>query len=248
MAAEKAELYNRHHEEYQEDIDFWLGLAEVHGDPVLELGCGTGRVLSRLAEAGHKAWGLDKDEEMLEVLRSNTAGMDLPEDVIHHADMTDFKLPMTFSLIILPCNTYSTLTGAERFSTLQAVDLHLSPGGTFAASMPNPARLAEMPEEAEAEVETTFIHPGSGNPVQVSNAWNRVGDGVLVKWYYDHLLPDGRVLRSTAEVRHTLTSMKAYLGEFIQMGWNTRTYGDFESRPYEHDSTYLILVGRKEGK
>ena len=68
----------------------------------------------------------------------------------------------------------------------------------------------------------------------------------MVRWHYDHLFPDGQVLRSTAEVRHLLTEMKTYLGEFIQMGWNVKTYGDFEFKPYHPDSPYLILVGTKD--
>jgi SAM-dependent methyltransferase len=248
MAFEQAAFYHYHHQDYQEDIPFWLALAEKYGDPILELGCGTGRVLFRLAEAGHLAWGLDHDEKMLEILRSQTEAVEFPEKALHQADMTHFQLSETFSLIILPCNTYSTLSDEERSSTLEAVNQHLSPGGAFAASMPNPERLAHIPEEAEPEIETTFTHPRSGNPVQVSSAWCRTGDAVSVRWHYDHLFPDGQVLRSTVEARHYLTGLKAYLGEFLQMRWDVKTYGDFDFTPYDSDSTYLVLVGMKGGE
>jgi SAM-dependent methyltransferase len=245
MALEQAEFYHYHHQEYTEDMPFWLALAENYGDPILELGCGTGRVLLRLAEAGHPVWGLDQDGEMLAVLRTQAAAVDLPESALHQGDMTHFQLPMAFSLIILPCNTYSTLPSEERTSTLEAVNMHLSPGGVFATSVPNPGRLALLPEKGEPEVETTFTHPHSGNPVQVSSAWSRSGDEVVVRWHYDHLFSDGRVLRTTSEAHHCLTEMKEYLGEFLQMGWNVKTYGDFEFTPYDCDSIYLILVGTK---
>jgi hypothetical protein len=149
-------------------------------------------------------------------------------------------------LIILPCNTYSTLNEDERLSTLEAVNLHLSPGGAFAVSMPNPERLFQIPDEAEPEVETSFMHPNSRNPVQVSSAWQRVGNEVMVSWHYDHLFPDGRVERSTTEARHFLTEMKVHLGEFLRMGWNVKTYGDFQFTPYDCDSAYLNLVGTKK--
>jgi SAM-dependent methyltransferase len=245
MTLEQAELYHCHHQEYTEDIPLWLALAEKYGDPILELGCGTGRVLLRLAEAGHRVWGLDRDEKMLAVLRAQAEAPDLPENTLILGDMAHFQAPMAFSLIILPCNTYSTLTGEERTSTLEAVNLHLSPGGAFATSVPNPERLALLPEEGEAEVETTFTHPHSGNPVQVSSAWSREEDEVVVRWHYDHLFSDGQVLRTTTETRHFPTAMKEYLGEFLQRGWNVKTYGDFTFTPYDRDSTYLILVGTK---
>jgi len=41
------------------DVDFYMGCAKVYGSPALELGCGTGRILLRLAEAGHRVCGLD---------------------------------------------------------------------------------------------------------------------------------------------------------------------------------------------
>lgn len=245
MALEQAEFYHYHHQEYTEDIPFWLALAEKYGDPILELGCGTGRVLLRLAEAGHQVWGLDQDEKMLTVLRTQTTAVDLPDNTLILGDMTHFEVPMTFSLIILPCNTYSTLSSEERISTLETVNLHLSPGGAFATSVPNPARLALLPEEGEPEVESTFTHPHSGNPVQVSSAWSRAGDEVVVRWHYDHLFSNGQVLRTTTETHHFLTEMKEYLSEFLQIGWNVKTYGNFEFTPYGNDSIYLILVGTK---
>ena len=52
-----AMLYHTHHGLHDEDIPFWLALATRYGDPILELGCGTGRVphipsRSRLAGRG----------------------------------------------------------------------------------------------------------------------------------------------------------------------------------------------------
>jgi SAM-dependent methyltransferase len=245
MPSLQAQFYHRHHQEYQGDISFWLALAEKYGDPVLELGCGTGRVLLRLLKAGYSIWGLDHDADVLAVLSEQVAEEDHPEFVLHEGDMTGFQLSTEFPLIILPCNTYSTLNGDERVSTLEAVNLHLPPGGVLAVSMPNPERLAQLPVEVEPEVETSFEHPNSGNPVQVSSAWRRVGNEVVVNWHYDHLFPDGRVERSTTEARHFLTEMKVYLGEFLRMGWDIKTYGDFQFTPYNFDSAYLILVGTK---
>ena len=58
-------LYHAHHNRYKEDLPFWLELAARHGDPVLELGCGSGRVLLALAQDGYQVYGLDNDPGML---------------------------------------------------------------------------------------------------------------------------------------------------------------------------------------
>jgi SAM-dependent methyltransferase len=58
--AELPELYDLEHAGLTEDIDLYLRLAEVVGDPILELGCGTGRVLGPLAAAGNRITGVLK--------------------------------------------------------------------------------------------------------------------------------------------------------------------------------------------
>ena len=47
-------VYHAHHNRHLEDLPFWLDLAAQTGDPLLELGCGTGRVLIPLAQAGYR--------------------------------------------------------------------------------------------------------------------------------------------------------------------------------------------------
>src|SRR4030042_1817899 len=103
-------LYHTHHLLNPEDIPFWLDLAAHNPNSLLELGCGTGRVLFPLVQAGHDAWGLDYDFEMLSFLRSNLPAELLPRLRVLQADFTHFRLAMRFGLILMPCNTFSTLS------------------------------------------------------------------------------------------------------------------------------------------
>ncbi|HEV2726755.1 MAG TPA: class I SAM-dependent methyltransferase, partial [Solirubrobacterales bacterium] len=50
---------------YAADLPLWEELAERCGGPVLELGCGTGRVALHLARRGHRVIGLDRDRELI---------------------------------------------------------------------------------------------------------------------------------------------------------------------------------------
>src|SRR5215218_4513880 len=68
--AEIPELYDLEHAGFSEDIDLYVRLAEVVGDPILELGCGTGRVLGPLAAAGNRITGIDRSRPMLDRARS----------------------------------------------------------------------------------------------------------------------------------------------------------------------------------
>lgn len=230
--------YDLQHQQYDQDLPYWLSLAHSCGEPLLELGCGSGRVTLPLAQAGHTVYGLDNDPYMLHVLRGKLAP-DLDVRLLL-ADMTSYRLAVVFPLIVMPCNTYSTLTTAERLAAIEHIKTHLSPNGLFAFSMPNPVHLAELPPEGESELEHILLHPISGHPLQVSSGWLRSEEAVVLRWHYDHLLPDGRAERLTAEVIHYLTGVIQIQREFNLAGFRTILYGDFDKHAYDQDSPLLL--------
>jgi SAM-dependent methyltransferase len=116
---------------YAEDLGLWRELA---GDgPVLDLGCGTGRVALDLAAHGVPVVGLDVDAALLEALRERAAGA--PVETVC-ADARAFDLGRTFPVILAPMQTLQLLGGRdERASLLGSVRAHLEPGGVFAAAL-----------------------------------------------------------------------------------------------------------------
>jgi SAM-dependent methyltransferase len=229
-----------------EDLPFWKGLAERQGGPLLELGCGTGRVLIPLAEAGYATWGLDKDPEMLDFLQGNLEPALQPAPQLVEADVSDFELGMQFPLIIVPCNTWSTLEAETRKKALGRIVAHLRSGGLLAVSVPNPQVLLNLPVRAKAEVEEEFEHPLSGDPVQVSSAWKRSKTQLAVTWHYDHLMPDGVVQRTSVDVVHELVAAERYLEEARAAGLAIEaTYGEFDGSPYRVEAENFIFVARK---
>jgi hypothetical protein len=143
----------------------------------------------------------------------------------------------------LPCNTLSSLSSAALRATLACVFGHLRPGGVFAASLPNPHLLARMAKYGPEEVEEMFPHPEDGEPVQVSSAWERDDQFFSVSWYYNHLLPDGKVERTHVVVKHQLLPADAYLEMLKGVGFHTiELYGDFTKAPYQRASPQLVIV------
>lgn len=238
-------LYHAHHNQDLEDLPYWLGLAAQHGGPILELGCGTGRVTLPLIQAGYPVTGLDHSAEMLAAFKTLAAQAGIVDLPLVQADLTDFQLDQRFPLILLPCNTYSTLSESQRQAALECITRHLTPGGVFAASMPNPDWLASMEDLEEVEIETIFLHPETGNPVQASNQWRRVGSQLEICWHYDHLLPDGQVERDSQTTRHWLISASQFLEELENQGFQVAVCGDFEGGPYEAEAPYLIFNASK---
>lgn len=234
-------LYHAHHIRHAEDLPYWLELARRQGSPILELGCGTGRVLLPLAKAGYQTTGLDNDPRMLEFLRSQVTP-DLKTSLeIVQADLISFELAKSFKLIILPCNTWTSLSQQQRKAALTAIRSHLEAGGVFAASLPNPNLLRSLPVRSAPKFEEAFAHPLDGGPVKVSSAWKRMDRLFTLFWYYDHQLSDGRTERLTARVTHHLASAKEFIQELTTAGFKIRRlYGDYQRSPFEPRSQTLI--------
>jgi SAM-dependent methyltransferase len=243
-------LYYTHYNHHLEDLPFWLDLADRQGGPILELGCGTGRVLIPLIKAGHRAFGLDDDYAMLSFLKfklaSECENEFLHQAPIFQADMRSFHLHARFPFIFVPCNTWSILDPPGRQRALANISAHLSPTGLFVASVPNPLLLRELPARSDVEFEESFEHPLSRNPVQVSSGWKRDKIKFTVSWYYDHLLPDGTVERLKVNAAHHLSTTDDFLDELRMAGLQINaTWGDFDGSAYAPDSTYLILAASR---
>jgi len=236
----KPELFHAHHASYFEDLPYWISLADESDGPILELGCGTGRILQHLDQEGFHVFGLDHEFGMLQYLKQL-----LPSARVFVADLTAFHLGMEFSLIFLPCNTYSTLSSVKRQAGLRCIDHHLKPGGCFAASLPNPADLAEMGDSDEAGLEETFFHPETGYPVQVTSSWRTLQDQVTIDWHYDHLFPDGQVIRNTHSTSHYMDPAESYIQEMKAQGWTVYADGEFDGGPFQQETDTLILRGYK---
>jgi SAM-dependent methyltransferase len=240
-------LYHLHHSHEKEDTFFWNRLAGRYGGPILELGCGTGRILIPLAEAGYSITGLDINFQALVYLK-NSLNIVLREQIsVFQSNMDRFHLGKDFSLIFLACNTWSTLDSETRLATLNKIANHLNPAGIFATSFPNPAYLEDLPDAGEMEIEETLIHPITGNPVQVMSGWERTENRMTFRWYYDQLFPDGNVVREKNDTQHFLTSLDEYIAEMKAEKLNPiEVLGDYSFSDYKVTSPYSIIIARKE--
>lgn len=135
---EMAELYDLI---YGEDYDLGLFLEEARwaNGPVLEVACGTGRVLLHLLSNGIDAVGIDMSGSMLAVLKRKAKALGLEPDV-RIADMRSFHLDRKFRLIIVPCRTFAHMMDDEdRKRALRCFYEHLEDGGKLIIDMINPS-------------------------------------------------------------------------------------------------------------
>jgi SAM-dependent methyltransferase len=121
---------------YGADLDLFDRLAAEADGPVLELGCGTGRVTLHLARRGHDMTGLDSDQEVLRELQARARNEQLEVATVH-ADARACDLRhATYGLVLAPMQLVQLMGGADgRRALLRGVRDHLSPGGRLAAAI-----------------------------------------------------------------------------------------------------------------
>lgn len=124
------------------DLPLWQFIAQ-QGRSVLELGCGSGRVLLPLVQIGLDAVGLESDPVLFAagVEALNTMPEGGLEDRLVLGDLRDFDLGRRFDWVIVPYNTYCLVSDADLKASLACVAAHLHPGGRVfieAQLWPNP--------------------------------------------------------------------------------------------------------------
>ncbi len=138
--------YDRRYRRRQ-DVAFWCDVADMFGGPILEYGCGNGRISLPLTARGHAVTGIDRSPEMLAALQARG-----PMETIA-GDMRTLRLRRRFPLVLATFNTVLHLYTRACFEAFFArVRAHLTPGGVFAfdASVPVPRDLARPPHRSLA--------------------------------------------------------------------------------------------------
>jgi SAM-dependent methyltransferase len=118
---------------YAADLSLWRSLADREGDPILEVGAGTGRVAIDLARRGHRVTALDNDAELVEELRKRARGLEFSAVL---ADARSFELAQTFALCLVAMQTIQVLGGVQgRAALLKRAQRHLRSGGLLAIAI-----------------------------------------------------------------------------------------------------------------
>ncbi len=246
--AELPEVYDLEHEGFRDDLDLYLQLAEVIGDPILEMGSGTGRLVRALAEAGHRVTGLDHSGPMLGRAREIIARDGLAERVIlHEGPMTeaDHAPGGPFGLVLFSLNGLMHLASAgEQRRALGSAYRALDPRGMLVVDMPSPG------PEFLAACDGRVVHEGfweraDGARVDrfASRTCGLADQRIETEIWFDIVGPDQmlRRVRTRFPMRFLYKSEVELLLEstgFVE--WHI--YGSYDLDPYHDGSDRLIVT------
>lgn len=252
-----ADDYDRRYAGYTADIPFYAEEAKRTGGPALELGCGTGRVLIPVAEAGAEVVGLDSSPAMLSKLRDKLLG--LPEEVrarirVLEGDMRDFDLGQQFGLIYIPFRAFLHLmTVNEQKAALGCIHRHLRDGGRLALNFFNPS--LKVISQASERWQPYFEAPDeksvreSGNRVMTWNVRNHdtVNQTTSVYLIYDEIDASGRVVDRQYLPLHLRWIYRFEFEHLLAVcGFEVEAlYGTFDREPFTREDQELIWVARK---
>ncbi|MFZ0544723.1 MAG: class I SAM-dependent methyltransferase [Candidatus Promineifilaceae bacterium] len=252
MYEQTARYYDLVHAELKEDIPLVLSLAGQGKGPILELGCGTGRLLLPLARAGYPVIGLDNSPAMLEKARNRlTAESKAVRDCVTliEGDMTEFELKEQVGFAIIPYNTLLHLKPAAMQQTFKTINRHLAENGRLFIDVVNPMLAAQTPNDHMLTLERVMTDPETGETVvQMAASWVNLQQQVLhITWLFDANPPDGGAIhRTVVEADYHYI----YLHELELMLQTARlrvvkAYGDYERRPFDEESDRLLLLATK---
>ncbi len=244
-----ASLYDAQYQDYEDDLPFWMALVERFGDPVLELGCGTARVLAQVIASGASALGLDRDLAMLEIAHSRlrgSPGHELHSGSLACMDILSMGLRAQFGLAIAPLNTLASVDDDGFVRLLRQLSSLLKPHAALACELPNPSTALD-PDHDPEEILDSFLLSGSEIGVQVQAHTPPSPPGVQrVVWMYSILHPEGNVERVSVTEDYYLRPPDKLASLSKEAGFSVlELYGEYDLQAYAETSPRMLAVIRR---
>jgi SAM-dependent methyltransferase len=247
-----AEFYDSEHDQFEDDIEWYVHLAGVAGPRVLELGCGSGRLLAPLAAAGNRVVGLDASDAMLERARARLQPAIARGEVslvLGSMEALPGAASGPFDLVIIPLNGLLHVEDPrQQQRVLAQVAQVLRPGGLLAIDVLHavPDALASFDgrvlHEGSWDTETGMVSKFSSRTVDWTN--QLIGSEV----WYDTVDERGTLSRHRTEFpMRWLTPAEISLMLDAAGYTDVNLAGAYDGSPLSDISDRMLVVARKTG-
>lgn len=226
----------------QNDVPFYLAQAQAAPGPVLEIGCGTGRVTIPLAAVGVDITGVDISASMLREAKRKAESQGLRINWVE-ADGRNLELGRHFPLIIMPFNTLQFFRDTTALGRLfQAVKSHLEDGGKFVFDVFNPL-VSFLAADPSARYERArYADPNGGGEVVIEEAREYIAERQVVRsTRYYHVGGNRDVSVSSLELRCFFPCELDFILEHFGFRLEAK-YGDFDNSSVGSRSPKQICI------
>jgi SAM-dependent methyltransferase len=226
------------------DLPFYRALVAEHGGPILELGCGTGRVALALAKDGEDVFGIDLAPAMLELLKQK-ADLDHIAMTVALGDLRSFTLGRTFPLVLFTYNTINHMLELDSLTrALASARRHMDEGSRLVIDtfQPSLAFLGADPERRRQILR--YLDPYTREETRLfeENHYDAATQKNRVTWIY--------TTEARGEVQTRDMTMRLYfpaeLDALLTLSGFTieAKYGDYDRRPFDKTSSKQLIVAR----
>ncbi len=243
-----AEFYDLEYQDFSDDLPMYLEWAARTGGPVLDVGCGTGRVTFALAQAGFHVTGLDESEEMLTRARTRILSDHLAASRVRllNVPVQSFRDENRYRLAILTINTFGHfLKRRDQSAALHNLRRHLAAGGILIMDMTPPDLIALSQGASSLLLHWEKYDSSKKRTVQKWFAY-QVDHAAQIQYYtinYDSIETDGLVRRTSVAmpVRYTFRYEAELLLE--EAGFSIKhLYGSYQMDSYDIAAERMIFV------
>lgn len=247
-----AEYYDFDHD-MTFDIGFYLEYAGDYGSPILELGCGTGRVVIPLVEAGFEVYGVDISENMLEICREAVLEYGR-EGHVHliRADMAVFDLPRKdFGVVFIALRSFMhLLTKGEQLACLEQVYQHLRPDGCLIIDViaPDLKKLGQNPD-GEFVVRREFDLPNGHHVVRYNRLVEHDASRQVrqFEFKFEEFEEVGAMVGTKVVSVFTRYTLRDEMVSMVEgVGFEVvDIFRDFDGNPYDGTGEMIVVARRK---
>lgn len=228
---------------YSADLPVWEELTAKAKGPVLELGCGSGRVALHLGGLGHEVLGVDARAELVRAVndRARASGAGVEALV---ADIRSLELGRRFGIVLGPMQVVHMLaTGADRLAMLRGVADHLAPEGIAAFALLDEDALgdayAASAEDLVPDIREEDGWVYSSRPLSVRS----VDGGLEVHGLRQVVAPGGEIAEAEHVVRLIGVTVEEFEGEAREAGLAPLGHRGIEPTEAHMGSTVVVVEG-----
>ena len=245
-------LYDWEYRRRRDDIRFYTTLADERGGPILDLGCGTGRLLVPLLRAGHTVVAVDRAAAMLSRAAARVRRLAAPlrqRALLLRGDFAALGFAPRFAFAVAAFHAVQELgTDDALLACFRGVAGALEPGGWFAFDTFAPDAGFQERDPRLRWARTRFRHPASGERLVYSETHRRRGEILAMTFHYQPV--DGRGRPQGPERRislqHRLLAPAKVAALLEEAGLTLiASWGGWDGQPLGADTEQHVYLARR---